>query len=228
MDPSPTPSGEPWDVEKFRLPAGAFGEPAPSKRPPRHRPGEPFIKGPIPYAWMAAACRLPGSGLHVASAYWYLCRRYPGPNRIGLDALARDLGISDDTASRALHAAEEAGLLMVEREPGCKLTVSVLDLPRLPSETDRRPLRGPIPWGWWHAAMRLDKPALRTAAACWMVADWGGVAEFELALGEWADLGLSRYAASRGLDGLERARLVEVANRMGRSPIVTLLGESSR
>src|SRR4051794_23332811 len=118
MGPPPTPGPDPFDVDRLRLPAEAIGSLSPRKQPPRHGPDEPFIRGPIPFAWMAAACRLPGSGLHVASSFWYLCRRYPAPNRSGLDALARDLGISDDTARRALHASEEAGLLSVDREPG--------------------------------------------------------------------------------------------------------------
>jgi hypothetical protein len=51
------------------------------KRPPRHRPGDPFIKGPIPFTWIASACRLPGSGLHVAMACRFLCCRFRPPNR---------------------------------------------------------------------------------------------------------------------------------------------------
>ena len=39
------------------------------RRPPRHRPGDPFTKGPIAYEWIASACRLPGAGLHVTMAY---------------------------------------------------------------------------------------------------------------------------------------------------------------
>src|SRR4051812_16603695 len=127
MDPRRTHPIDPWDVERLRLTAGLLSEAKPSKRPPRHRPGESFLLGPIPYAWMASACRLPGSGLHVASSFRFLCRRYRRTNRWGLDAVARGLQVSLDTARRGLHAAELAGLLSVDREPGCKLSVSILD-----------------------------------------------------------------------------------------------------
>ena len=32
----------------------------------------PFIKGPIPLAWMKAVAMLPGKSLHVGLALWYL------------------------------------------------------------------------------------------------------------------------------------------------------------
>ena len=90
--------------------------------------GRSLHQGSIPYAWIASACRLPGSGLHVATACRFLCGRYRGPNRWGLDAIAKGLRISEQSARRGLHTAELAGLLAVERVPGCKLAVSVLDL----------------------------------------------------------------------------------------------------
>ena len=223
MDPSPPPLNDSWDVNRLRLPEGIVGNPTPSKRPPRHRPGEAFIKGPVPYSWMAAACRLPGSGLHVASTYWYLCHRYQGPNRYGLDALARSLEISDDTVRRALHSAEEAGLLSVVREPGCKLAVSIIPIEKTSFEVIRRPLYGPIPWAWWYAAMMQHGPALKTAAACWTLAGWEQMGEFEVSLAGWTDLGLSRFSVSRGLETLVRAGLIEMAAQRGRSPFVRLL-----
>jgi hypothetical protein len=223
MDPPRTPPGDPWDVDRLRLPAGLIGEVKLSKQPPRHGPGEPFLKGPIPYAWMAAACRLPGSGLHVATTSRFLRDRFGRANRWGLEDVAEGLRVSPKTARRGLHAAELAGLLAVDREPGCKLSVSILDRPGPDSGTARPPLFGPIPWAWWLAAMRLDGPALRVATACWMVAGWEWAAEFELDLGGWSDLGLSRFAASRGVKCLERAGLVVASFRPGRSPVVTLL-----
>src|SRR3954454_9486818 len=118
---------DPWDLDRLRLPTGLVGNQGGRKRPPRHRPGEPFIKGPIPYAWIASACRLPGSGLHVAMAF----RFYRGRFRVrrrgshwGMPDVAKGLGISNDSARRVLHAVELAGLLAVERKQGCKLTVS--------------------------------------------------------------------------------------------------------
>jgi hypothetical protein len=131
------------------------------------------------------------------------------------------LQVSPDTARRGLHAAEIAGLLSVEREPGCKLAVTILDPPGSGSGS-RRPLYGPIPWAWWLAALRLDGPALKAATACWLVAGWERSAEIEFGLGRWEELGLSRFAAGRGLDQLHRADLVEVVRRPGGTSIVTL------
>ncbi len=55
------------------------------------------------------------------------------------------------------------------------------------------------------------------------MAGWSRSAEFELALDGWAEFGLSRFSASRGLDELERAGLVSVGRTPGRSPGVTIL-----
>src|SRR4051794_22499214 len=68
MDPA---SSDPFDPDSLRLPPGMVGAITAPRRPPRHRVGQPFLKGPIPWAWWAAACRLPGQALQVASAIRY-------------------------------------------------------------------------------------------------------------------------------------------------------------
>jgi hypothetical protein len=218
-----SPNNDVSDLDRLRLPAELVGCDSTRKRPPRHRPEDPFIKGPIPYSWLASACRLAGSGLHVAMACRFLCSRFRGSNRWGLDAIARGLRVSSDSARRGLHAAELAGLLTVEREPGCKLAVSVSNLPERKSGPDQQPLYGPIPWAWWLPASRLPGRSLHAGAVCWLVAGWERSAEFELELAGWAELGLSRFSASRGLDTLGEAELVAVARSPGRSPVVTIL-----
>jgi hypothetical protein len=220
-----SPETDLWDLDRLRLPAELVGDVSVQRRPPRHRPGDPFIKGPIPYAWIASACRLPGSGLHVAMAYRFHSQRFRfrRGRHWGLDDVAVGLRISANSVRRGLHAAELAGLLTVEREPGCKLVVSVLDLPEPEAGTKRRPLYGPIPWAWWLPASRLPGKSLRVGAVCWLLAGWERSADFELALDTWSEFGLSRFSASRGLDALERAELVSVARTPGRSPVVTIL-----
>jgi len=225
-DMSSPPELDPWDLDRLRLPAELVGDVASRRRPPRHRSGDPFIKGPIPYAWIASACRLPGAGLHVAMAFRFYRGRFrfkPRERRWSLPDVAKGLRISDDSARRGLHAAELAGLLAVEREPGCKLAVSVLDLTGPESRPERRPLYGPIPRSWWLPASRLSGKSLHVGAVCWLLAGWERSAGFELALDGWADLGLSRFSASRGLDELEWAKLASVGRTPGRSPIVTIL-----
>jgi hypothetical protein len=223
MGPTLPHETEVWDLDRLRLPAEFIGDVSTRKRPPRHRPGDPFIKGPIPYAWISTACRLPGPGLHVAMACRFLCSRFRSENRWGLDAVTRGLQVSIRSAQRGLHAAELAGLVSVEREPGCKMAVSVLNLQEPTSRPDRRPLYGPIPWQWWLPASRLPGKSLHVGTVCWLLAGWERSAGFELALESWPDLGLSRFSASRGLDELERAELVSVARMSGRSPVVTIL-----
>jgi hypothetical protein len=221
MGPTLPLGAEIWDLDQLRLPAERVGNLESSRRPPRHRPGDPFIKGPIRYVWIASACRLPAAGLRVAMACRFLSCRFRRENRWGLDAIAKGLRISVSATRRGLHSAELAGLPAVEREPGCKLAVSVLDLPE--AGPLRRPLYGPIPWSWWLPASRLPGKTLQVASVCWLSAGWNRSAEFELALDDWAEFGLSRFSASRGLDALGRAELVSVGRMPGRSPIVTIL-----
>ena len=227
MEAAHTGGFDPFDLDRLRIPPGAVPGLRKAARPPRHRPGESFLKGPIPYEWIATACRLPGSGLHVATSLRFLQGRFRRPNRWGLSAIAKGLVISERTAQRGLHAAEEAGLLIVEREPGCKLSASVAPWPAPASEPGRPPLYGPIPWAWWLVATRLPGAALQVASACWLMAGWDRLAEVELALGDWSDLGLARQAARRGLDHLQSEGLVAVSDRPGRPPSVVILDPPS-
>lgn len=213
----------PWDLERLRIPLDRVGLAEVKHAPPRHRPGEPFLKGPIPFDWMATACRLPGSGLQVVSAVRFLCDRFGRGNRWGLAKIAESIGISSDSAERGLHAAEEAGLVSAVREPGCKRVLSVESLPEPAPGVRNQSLSGPIPWNWWDGAMRLPGKSLQVAMACWFSAGWIKAGEFELGLSEWAELGLTRFSAGRGLECLSRAGLAEVTHRSGRRPTVRLL-----
>jgi hypothetical protein len=214
-------------LDQLRLPAEQVGILETRRRPPRRRPGDPFIKGPVPHAWIASACRLPGAGLRVAMACRFLCCRFRSENRWGLDAIADGLRISARSARRGFHAAELAGLLAVEREPGCKLAVSILDLPEPDTGRKRRPLYGPIPWSWWLPASRLPGRSLQVASVCWLSAGWSRSADFELSLDGWVDFGLSRFSVARGLDKLEHAGLVNVFRRPGQSTIIRIRDNSA-
>jgi hypothetical protein len=61
------------------------------------------------------------------------------------------------------------------------------------------------------------------ASVCWLVAGWERSAEFELPLSGWAEFGLTRFSAARGLKELEQARLISVVRNPGRSPFVSIL-----
>jgi len=119
-----------FDLDRLRLPDSY----PPRKRervgrPPRHRPGERFLRGPIPWDWLTKAARQPGRALHVALELW----RWAGIKRtreisLSLSGAARELGTSRSALSRGLRALEGAGLVSVERKAGRKPTVTLLDV----------------------------------------------------------------------------------------------------
>jgi hypothetical protein len=138
--------------------------------------------------------------------------------------MAKGLGVSPKSVWRGLSAAEDVGLLRVERKAGRKVLVAdVTVLAMQHAGGGRSPLRGPVPWSWLHPALRLSPGAVRVAMACWLQGGWERSGEVELALGEWAELGLSRSAAGRGVAELGSAGLVGVVRREGRSPVITVL-----
>ena len=86
----------------------------------------PFLKGPIPMAWLNAAAKLPGKTLNVGIAIWWLA----GMSKTTAFKLTRkalnQLGVSRDAASDALKRLEGNGLILVKRLPGQRSTVEIL------------------------------------------------------------------------------------------------------
>jgi hypothetical protein len=208
------------DPARFQIPPEMIGDLTGPPELPRHGPRETFLRGPIPYRWLAEASRLPGSGFAVAMGVWYLARRFRRDPRVSVPELAALLGLGRTTTKTALRAATTAGLIAVRRDPGRKLVLSLREIPA--DGPWPKPLRGPIPWSWWASASRLPGSSLCVGAVCWLVAGWRRSAEFTLVSDEWAELGLSRFAVSRGLKELELTGLVSVARRLGRPPVVSI------
>jgi hypothetical protein len=101
----------------------------PAKKPPRHRQGEPFLKGPIPWPWLQRAMLLPGKALHVAILLWKESGiRRNRTVRFNLSALAK-IGIHPDTARRGLRALASAQLVTVTHHPGQALEVTLWEQP---------------------------------------------------------------------------------------------------
>ena len=105
---------------------------APAKaRLPRHKPGQRFLKGPIPWEWLMTAARLPGHALHVAVLLWHLV----GVKRscmIRLSAKkALELGTSRSAAYRGLAVLERSGLVAVSRRRGRSPVVTLLESPKV-------------------------------------------------------------------------------------------------
>lgn len=86
----------------------------------------PFLRGPIPWAWLQAAARSPRV-LKVGLALWhYRSLRKSTSFRVGLGDLAALWGMSSQTASRGLKGLEELGLVQVVRPSGRKPTITLV------------------------------------------------------------------------------------------------------
>jgi hypothetical protein len=120
---------DPFDPVSLRLPPGAVSTPARRPtRPPRHRPGEWFLRGPIPWPWLETAARLPGKALALALVLWREAGRHR--NRTVKLCLSRaGLGVSEQAGRRALRRLERAELVTVLRKTGRGLEVTILAAP---------------------------------------------------------------------------------------------------
>ena len=86
----------------------------------------PFLKGPIPMAWLNAAAKLPGKTLNVGIAIWWLAgMSKTSAFKITSKALDQ-LGVSRDAASDGLKRLEDNGLILVKRSPGQRPTVEIV------------------------------------------------------------------------------------------------------
>jgi hypothetical protein len=131
-----------FDPDALRLNGEALYTPRrrPPKGAPRHRPGEPFLKGPVPWRWLTTAAALPGKALQVALLLWKEagCRK----SRCVTLCLAHgaEVGVTRKAGRHALRRLEAAGLVRVAHLPGRALQVTLLDptggTPALP-QTDQ-------------------------------------------------------------------------------------------
>jgi hypothetical protein len=126
-----------FDPDQLRLPPGSIAHArVPTKRLPRHRKGQKFLRGPIPLSWLSAACRLGGKAVHVGLAIWFkagLTRSREVPLSLSQGA---EFGFDRFAGSRGLVALEQAGLVSVNRAPGRKPIVTILD-PESPAAGDQ-------------------------------------------------------------------------------------------
>jgi hypothetical protein len=115
------------DVDALRLPEKMTAEFAsPKARPPRHKPGEKFIKGPVPWTWVRRAAQFKGRALAVGMLIWRQAG-IAGANPVKLClGWAAELGINPQAARRGLAVLENARLVSVERPKGCCSIVTIL------------------------------------------------------------------------------------------------------
>ena len=120
---------DPFDPEYLRL----SDEPIsvdPSPRPPRHRPGQWFLRGPVPWPWLEQAARLPGRALALSLCLWRQANRRRS-RIVSLSLRRAGLGLNTSAARRALKTLEAACLVSVLRRPGRGLEITILDAPEV-------------------------------------------------------------------------------------------------
>jgi DNA-binding MarR family transcriptional regulator len=89
--------------------------------------------------WLTSAAALPGKALHVGLALWYRAGlKKTGWIAFSVSGAARLMGFSQPSASRGLRALEKAGLVQVERGPGRRPVVVILDAPGPSEEGESR------------------------------------------------------------------------------------------
>ena len=87
--------------------------------------GRLVILGPLPWAWLAHASNLASRPLRLALLL-YLLRGLQSSNTVKIEyQRADDLGMSRHAVYRELAALEAAGLVTVERKPGCSPLVTI-------------------------------------------------------------------------------------------------------
>lgn len=118
-----------FNLEKLSLPPDFKHDHKVKKSLPKHKPGEYFLKGPVPWAWITASSRLPGKALHVGTAIWFLAGMKNQRTVTLPGKLLMDMGIERNAGYRALNALEKAGLVSVSRHQGRRPTVTINDVP---------------------------------------------------------------------------------------------------
>ncbi len=84
--------------------------------PPKHAPGEKFVRGPIPNEWLLVALLIGDKAGHLSFALWWLAG-IKHPFRLTSKVL-RDFNIAPRTARRLLCEFERAGLIISDRKQG--------------------------------------------------------------------------------------------------------------
>lgn len=97
-------------------------------KPPRHKPGELFLRGPIPLDWLAAAAHQPGKSLHVGLGLWFLAGIKKSREIALSGSVLRGLGVKRHSGYRGLVWLEQAGLVRVVRHSGRNPIVTLLEL----------------------------------------------------------------------------------------------------
>ena len=105
-------------------------------------PGGRFLKGPIPWSWIAAAAALPGQALLVGLCVWRLAGATKSYTVSFGNSDLKPLGIDRAAKSRRLHALEQAGLIAVAHRHGRFPIVTLPDACIYPRRSSPRRVAG--------------------------------------------------------------------------------------
>ncbi len=86
----------------------------------------PFLRGPIPLAWLGRAACLPGRVLHVGLALWHLSTLRKSKTVKMQGKILALFGISRKVYAHGLKRLEGASLISVQRQQGASPTVTIL------------------------------------------------------------------------------------------------------
>jgi hypothetical protein len=125
------------DLEAFRARTPAELPPVPvaGRQKVRRATTEPFLRGPIPLAWLARAHRAGGSALAVGLSLWFVrgVSGKRGPVKVDSSSRRR-FELTRDQTGYGLRALEAAGLVgYVKKGRGHCAVVEILDHPKRPA-----------------------------------------------------------------------------------------------
>lgn len=78
--------------------------------------------------WLSKAAALPGKAINLAFALWWLQGMAKGKPFKLTQAALKALNVKRDAASAGLAGLEEAWLIRVERKPGQRPVISIVDV----------------------------------------------------------------------------------------------------
>lgn len=120
---------DPFNIDDLRMDPSERPVKKSASQAPRHKPGEWFVKGPIPGEWLRRAVQHPTSA-RMAYVLWYLAGRNKSREVVPTHADYRRFGLSRYIGAHGIDVLEKAGLVRVQRHRGRSPVVTLLDAER--------------------------------------------------------------------------------------------------
>ncbi len=94
----------------------------------QQKPKHKFIKGPIPYKWIQAACKLGANEGRIAWVLWFMSGVSKGIPFKLTNKRVKDFGIGRRQKYLALARLEKEGLILQEKSTGASSTITLVEL----------------------------------------------------------------------------------------------------